>query len=275
MARTPTEPSPDWLEALNARLSSEGIPPHRRPFLAVQRWSQESGSTVIIPSPVANRIFEWYESIYPSLKTSRPLFTGAFFFDAAFWPFFIPLCYGNAEVRPLDLLPTMTGPVKSMLSHDSIAVTEYLATWNDCYEYTYKMEGVIGHSRRPPSVSGDSLKWMRASDTELRATVALLLESPANPDAIFRARAALEKALKGLLAGTESLTEKEARQIRHGLPQLLKRAGVSLEVDLLTVYPPHAASYEGTLERSPAQLWLAYKTAQRICRMAAGRLSVD
>jgi len=92
-----------WLQSTNARYRSEEIPHRHRPFKALSDFSREFNCSIDLAPPTANTIFEWFEAhSQPGSHAVGALFTGAFYFDACFWPLYIPLGYGTFTLNALD-----------------------------------------------------------------------------------------------------------------------------------------------------------------------------
>jgi hypothetical protein len=84
----------EWLEEFNERMGREGVPHVGRPLRAWFQWCGESGATLGIDDPKAQEIFKWFEGRAPAGSLFiRPIFTGAFYFDAYFWPVIVPKFY--------------------------------------------------------------------------------------------------------------------------------------------------------------------------------------
>jgi len=130
--------SDDWLRAINRDFREQDIEPRRRPWLAIQRYSQEFGVSVDFSSPFANRIFEWFQShTQPGTHIIGPLFTGVFYFDACFWPVSIPHAYGTVSINALDSLESMPDTLKQEIMATPRDAWNYVLLWVDCLDYAY------------------------------------------------------------------------------------------------------------------------------------------
>lgn len=253
----------EWLEALNKKFREEDIAPARRPWLAIQEWSTINNLPILIPSEKAKRIFDWFDkNCKQGSQTIGPLYTGIFYFDSAFWPFYIPICYGTVELKPFDSLKTMPGDLKVQLQSNSAKAVEFVALWADCFDYAYGFDDIRG-------ACGFQGEMLRSGNKELTATVTLLIEHQPNPKSIESARMATEMYLKALLSFKSGLTEKGAIKFKHQIEKLIDESLLQLgnHQDLkairpmLTALPPIHERYKGK-DRTLKEMWCAYITAQ-------------
>lgn len=106
----------EWLQRLNAELGSQGIPHRRRPFEAIERYSDEHSARVDLSSTLARDIFDWFrDHSPPGAHAVGPMFESVHYYDAAFWIVRIPIVYGTVNLKALDSLVEMPAPVRASL----------------------------------------------------------------------------------------------------------------------------------------------------------------
>jgi len=238
-----------------------------RPWRAVMEWCTQTGEQFdIVDSPDARRVFKWFFDHSP--KDSHlvgALYTGAFHFDAAFWPVVIPMGYGEFNLGAREALPDVPQPVLDAIFSSADAVERFKSIWADCLDYGLGFSDC--HLFAPRSLAD---RLALSADKEIRSCVTALLETRPNPKAMESARMATEMALKAYVCTRQpSLTEDDLkRTFRHGLDELLNHAltlapGSELQLlaGRLAGFPPVGDRYSGK-SYSPAELWQPYKTAQ-------------
>lgn len=125
-----------WLDAANQRFANQEVPPVGRPFRALTELSKEMRRTIRLDSDAAGFVFEWFKSrSKPGSHAIGALFTGAFFYDACFWPVTIPVFYGQVSFNAFDSLQTMPVKVKETLRNAPIARQVFVQYWVDCFDY--------------------------------------------------------------------------------------------------------------------------------------------
>lgn len=269
----------EWLEIVNEKFSKDDIPHKQRPWLACSEWSKYTGIPILINDEIVKRIFSWFEkNTKAGSQLIRPMYTGAFYYDSCFWPIFIPIIYGTAEVNARDSLKTMPETILERLRSDRNKLLEYVAVWSDCFDYAFGFDDIL-KSNTPVGFAQDLLN---SGDQQLNATIALLLEQTPNPKAMESARMSTEMFLKAFLSTKAGLTEKDAKnKIGHNLEKALKAC---LTVDpkselraILTnpkAFPDIGDRYKGT-DKSPKELWSTYAIAQSagttVVRSLSGR----
>jgi hypothetical protein len=269
-------PSEEWLEAVDAKMGSEGVPYRQRPFQAIRAWSLENDCPVWYGTEFANRIFAWFERhSAPGSHNIGGMYTGVFYFDAYFWPVEIPLAYGRVTLNPLASLRIMPDSIKSRLAQSRVTLLEYMGVWADCLDFGYGCDD-IGKSKR---LSGFAAQLFASADHQLRATVSLLREQEPNAKAMDSARMTTEIFLKTFLAAHGALTEQDARKIGHDLCLALTRcleikrdSEIHNLVGRVEQFRGISGRYDGKTY-TPNELWLAYGTSQIAASVTVRSLS--
>jgi hypothetical protein len=258
-------PSEEWLETVDAKMGSEGVPYRQRPFQAIRTWSLENDCPVWYGTEFAGRIFAWFEQhSAPGSHNIGGMYTGVFYFDAYFWPVEIPLAYGRVNLDALDSLGIMPSSIKARLSQHRGTLIEYMGLWTDCLDFGYGCDD-IEKSRRLAGFAG---RLFASADHQLRATVSLLTEHEPNAKAMDSARMTTEMFLKTFLAAHGALTEPGAVKIGHDLRlALTKCLEIKADSELRNLagrveqFPGINSRYDGRIY-TPSELWLAYGTSQ-------------
>ena len=265
----------EWLEMINEEFRKADVPLIQRPWLAWQAWAKLSGRAISRDDGDVERIFDWFSvNIKSGVQYFRPLFIGAFYYDSCFWPVFIPLAYGTVRLNAFDSLKTMPERKKSSLK-SGVEGPGFASLWRYCLLYAFGMDDLT-HDDGRQSFAKDLLI---SGNQNLRATVTLLLEDPANPKAVEPARMASELFLKAFLATKSGLSQKGAKGLYHDLEKALDnclevepRSGLSAVRTKLKHLPSMDSRYKG-VEARPRNLWEAYDAAQSIGAAVAGGLS--
>jgi hypothetical protein len=269
----------EWLEAFNERMGREGVPHLGRPLRAWSEWCRESGESLEIGDPKAQQIFEWFEGRSPAGSLfPASVFTGAFYFDAYFWPVCIPMVYGTHSLSASDSLASMPAITKTKLFANPEDLGSFKALWADCLDYG---QGLLSLNREaaPASVLDAGQKeppgsfWrglVISGDRMLRSAVEDLCKDSPGENALQSSRMAFEMFLKAFLARDHGLSEDDARNISHDLSKLM---GKVLEVTpnqvfreantRLDGFPNVTDRYAGK-PYSNSELWNAYKVAQAV-----------
>ena len=272
------EVTDEWIREINEEFSGNDIPHEQRPWLAYTEWGKQTTGwkRFFADDPNAKKIFDWFKkNTKPALTPS--MFTGSFYFDACIWPITIPIVFGNIEFYTLNSLKTMPDPIKTRLKSQKDKIREFINLWSECYDFAYGIDPLI--ERENPRPFAHNL--LKSGQEQLNETVALLNKETANSSAAESARMATEMFLKAFLAYKAGLTEREAKKIGHNLEIGLDKC---LEIDPcselrsvrseLTCFPSIHDRYKG-LEKSPRELWRAYRVAQftgaAIVRSLSGR----
>lgn len=256
-----------WLADTNEEFRRAGIEPAARPWRAIEKYGDETKLPVPFSSPEVNFIFSWFEKyLAPGSLKMRPLFTGVFFYDAAFWVFSIPLVYGRAAVEPLKLFATMPFPILRDMANDSVQLESYIAHWSECFDFAY------GLSRIPDNTGLDEFgrTLFRSGIAELETAMAQMTQQKPNTKAMMSSRMATEMFLKSLLAIKRGLPEREAREISHRLDMAIDGCiEATGSEDLaaikpkLGIFPEIRERYDGE-EKPLSEIWEAYRLSQQV-----------
>ena len=211
----------EWLEQINEEFREKEIPHKQRPWLAWSEWSKHIGLSTSFDDPDVKRIFEWFEkNTQAGSQNIGAIYTGTFYYDACFWPVFIPVVLGQAKLNIRDSLKTMPQNIQNRLWSKREEVVNFAAFWPDCVDYGLGIDELIDNSHQPKFAR----ELIRSGNQQLTAAATLLLEKRPNPKAAESARMATEMFLKGLLASTAGLTDYEARtEIGHNLQEALNK----------------------------------------------------
>jgi HEPN domain-containing protein len=260
----------NWLESFDRRMALEEVPHRARPIRAWCEWCRETGESFGIEDPKAKQIFQWFELHSPPGALYVPsVFTGAFYFDAYFWPVDIPMVFGTQALESRDTLAGMPATTQRRLFEAPDDLEDFKALWADCIDY--------GHGYRDLHLEfGATEFWQRmivSADRKLRSAVEDLCKPSPGENAMQSSREACEMALKGLLARDHSLTEDDAKNPKkfyHDLSKLLEAVlhvapnQIFSEAKArLCVFPSVGDRYAAKPYRS-SDLWASYKIAQAI-----------
>jgi hypothetical protein len=260
----------EWLDEFNDRMGREGVPHVGRPMRAWFEWCRETGESLEIADPEAKQIFDWFETRSPAGSLFiRPIFTGAFYFDARFWTVTIPKSYGAGVLNASDALEDMPPTIKQKLFSSAEDVENFKALWADCLDYglgaaSLNQWGSVIHFWQRLIVSGDR---------KLRSAVGDLCSENPGENAIQSSREACEMFLKAFLARDYGLSEEDARNPRkfgHHLPNLVDKildvapTPIFREVKVRLNCFPNVEDRYGGKPYSRTELWDAYKVAQAV-----------
>ena len=263
----------DWLHDVNLQMSREGIHYKRRPFEAFRLLSEQKNIDIIIPSPLANELFDWFYAHSPvGSHAIGSLFTSVLYYDAYFWRLEVPVAYGIVQINALDQLSQMPLSVKEQLQSDRAMMWRFICLWVDSMDYGFGIDD-LGYGKRLPQQGNRefAVQLVNNAHNTLCACVQLLAESPTpNLKSIESARMATEMFLKAYLAIHSDLGPKDAqKKFGHNLEKLVSACkfghGMTDFDDLaqhLSMYPPIGARYEG-LGYAPEQLWACFALALR------------
>jgi hypothetical protein len=265
-----------WLTRANERYGEEGLSHRQRPFRAMVEYAREHHCSVEMPSPMATFIFKWFsQQSPPEAHTVRFMFTGAFFFDTAFWPLQIPVVYGEARLGPLDCLPTVPAAVKARLAANATEISRLAVYWADCLDYGY------GHqeSECGRRLSKEALRFLDAGHKELTGALSQLLDTRPNTKALLGLRMAVEIFLKTILVQEKGLDEAALRRLSHRLSDVAReceKATGDISLSKLesefTVFPAVEARYEAA-EYPLMQVWRGAAVTQAIAATVTRRYS--
>lgn len=255
----------DWLNSMNARYRAEEIPPRQRPFRALSDFSREFKCSLMLDSPIAKSILDWfYKHSAPGSHAIGSLFTGAFYFDAYFWPMHIPIGYGTFSINAFDCLETMPETVKDLLAKNQQDSSKLALYWVDCCDYAYGLDEL----QKASQLGSEVLVFLKNGDRELRGAVAQLLSSRPNTKAILALRMACEIFLKALLIQEKNLTGSQLRKLSHKIKDIATdchlATGVSEFEAVATaanVFPEVSERYDGN-EWKLSEVWNALCIAQ-------------
>jgi len=216
-------------------------------------------------SAPAKAIFEWfYSNTKPESHHIGSLFTGAFYYDACFWPVDIPAGYGQFKLEAPDSPRRMSASLKQALMSVPRDAWSYALFWADCLDYGYGFNDI----QKTNGFSSFGMSLLINADRELKASISQLLEHRPNPKAAMSARMAVEMYLKVFLVQKGGLSEAEVKAFNHRLNDLLKECRriapsydiLKIESDL-TVFPAIHERYTGE-DLPHTALWAAYGIAQ-------------
>jgi hypothetical protein len=209
----------DWLKACNERLSMAGVPHKSRPWRALLEWGKETGSQFeLVGSPMADAVFQWFYDRSPAgAHLVGPAFSGAFFYDVAFWEVGIPMGYGRCRLDARDSLIGMPNKVQETLYRNAPQLNEYICVWTDCVDYAYGWLDLDVDRR-----AGFGPQLLTSADGLLRTAATQLCQTPPAMQGMGSARLATELFLKAYLCYHGGLTPETARKTYgHNLERLL------------------------------------------------------
>lgn len=255
-----------WLASTNARYRADELPPHHRPFRALSDFSHEFKCSISLDSPIAKSIFDWfYKHSQPGAHAVGALFTGAFYFDACFWPLYIPIGYGAASLNTLDCLETMPPPIKKLISQNRQDLWDLALYWADCCDYAYGMDDISKQGK----LNKKALAFIQNGDRELAGAIAQLVSPRPNAKAILALRMACEIFLKTLLVQERNLTDQQLKKLSHKIEDIAAECFAithAPEFDAVAktkgVFPDVSDRYDGT-ERKLSEVWNALCITQR------------
>lgn len=254
-----------WLNSTNARYRADEVPPRHRPFRALSDFSREFNSAVSLDSPVAKAIFDWfYKHSQPGSHAVGALFTGAFYFDASFWPLYIPIGYGTFSLNALDCLETMPQSIKEHVSQSRQDLWDLALYWADCCDYGYGIDDIGKQGK----LNGKALAFIQNGDRELAGAIAQLVSPRPNAKAILALRMACEIFLKALLIQERNLTDQQLKKLSHKIEDIAAECFVvtrTPEFDAVAkkkgAFPNISDRYDG-VERKLSEVWNALCVTQ-------------
>lgn len=254
-----------WLKSTNARYRADDLPPRHRPFRALSDFSRDFRCSISLDSPLAKSIFNWfYEHSQTGAHAVGSLFTGAFYYDACFWPLYIPIGYGTFSLNPLDCLKTMPQSIKEHISEDPEDVWGLARYWADCCDYAYGFEDIINQDK----LNSRALAFIQSGDQELAGAIAQLLSSSPNVKAILASRMACEIFLKTLLIQEQNLADKQLRKLSHRIEDIAAECFAISHVSEFdavaksaNAFPDISDRYNG-VERKLSDVWNALCVTQ-------------
>ena len=206
-----------WLTKINARYRVDEVPPRSRPFIALRDFSREFNCAVSLDSSVAKIISDWFqEHSPPDTHAVGPLFTGAFYFDASFWPLYIPIGYGTFSLNALDCLETMPQSIREHLSQSQQDFWSLSLYWADCCDYGYGVDDIIKQDK----LNQKALALIKNGDRELAGAISLLVSPRPNTRTILALRMACEIFLKTYLVQERNLTDQQLKKLSHRIEDI-------------------------------------------------------
>lgn len=272
MKREALEP---WLEAANRRYGAEGLPHRGRPFRALSDFSKEHKCSIRFDAPIAKAIFDWfYAHSPPGSHAIGSLFTGAFFFDASFWPLNIPIGYGTFKLNVIESLSTMPLTVRNPLEANAQDMKQLALYWVDCCDYAYGRDCA-------GKLTTNAQLFFQNADRELVGAIAQLITPRPNTKAILALRLSTEIVMKALLIQEKNITTPQLKKLGHNIQQLadecLATTGIAefkIISNLAEIFPDVSQRYDGP-ERTMSEAWTALTVAQiaatAIVRKYSGR----
>jgi hypothetical protein len=254
-----------WLRSANTRYRAEELAPRTRPFRALMDFAREFNCSLSFDSPVTKAIFDWfYKHSQPDSHAVGALFTGAFYFDACFWPLFIPIGYGTFSLNAVDCLETMPQSIKEQLTQSNQDLWKLVYYWADCTDYAYGFDDILKQS----SLNEESLAFIQNGDHELAGAIAQLVTPRPNAKAILALRMACEIFLKALLIEERKLTEQQLKKLGHNIENIAAECFAvtrSPEFDAVAkakdAFPDVSDRYDG-VERKLSEVWIALAITQ-------------
>ncbi len=254
-----------WLTSTNARYRADELPPRHRPFRALSDFSREFKCSISLDSPLAKSIFEWfYKHSQPGAHAVGALFTGAFYYDACFWPLYIPIGYGTFSLNALGCLETMPPSIKEHISQDREDLYGLVLYWADCCDYAYGIDDITKQGK----LNAKALAFIQNGDRELAGAIAQLVSPKPNAKAILALRMACEIFLKALLIQERNLTDKELKKLSHKIEDIAAECFAithAPEFDAVVksggTFPDVSDRYEG-VEKKLSEVWNALCVTQ-------------
>lgn len=254
-----------WLTSVNARYRTEEIPPYQRPFEAFRDFSQEFNCSFSLDSSIAKSIIDWfYDHSAPGSHAIGSLFTGAFFFDACFWPLHIPMGYGRFALNAFDCLSTMPPPVKEQVRQSSSDIWRLALYWADCFDYGFGLNDI----RHPGKLSERTLAFLINGDRELAGAIAQLVLPRPNPKAILSLRMSCEIFMKALLVQERKLNDSQLRKLGHKVGDIANECFMvtnlpefEVVAKAADIFPDVSDRYDGS-DRRLSDIWEALGVTQ-------------
>ena len=209
------EPSLQWLTQKNKEYQKKDINHKQRPVLAIIDFCKESRCSFDFSSQEAKLFFRWFEENSPKdAHLIGPMFQGAFYFDATFWPVDIDVFYGTQNIDPFKSLKTMPQQYINKIQSNSTHLNEYLSLWADCIDYIINYQEIVNDN----SMSDVTKKFIKSGHKEITASTSLLLNRLPQDKAIESSRMAIEMHLKCIILRELNWDENKLRKkISHSL----------------------------------------------------------
>jgi hypothetical protein len=241
------------------------LPPRHRPFRALSDFSRAFKCSISLDSPLAQSIFDWfYKHSQPGAHAVGALFTGAFYYDACFWPLYIPIGYGTFSLNALNCLETMPPPIKEHISQSREDLWGLALYCADCCDYAYGIDDI----NKQGKLNAKALAFIQNGGQELAGAIAQLVSPRPNAKAILALRMACEIFLKTLLIQERNLTDKQLRKLSHEIEDIAAECFAithAPEFDAVAknggAFPDVSDRYEG-VERKLSEVWNALCVTQ-------------
>lgn len=254
-----------WLVNVNRRYRDEEMHYKRRPFQACSDYSREFHCAFSFHSPLATSIFEWFRShSEPEAHMMGSLHTGAFYFDAYFWPVNIPIGFGTFALNMLECLATMPENLKAELKQSKQDIWRLAVYWADCCDYGYGFDDLEKNSKLSPR----AMTFLLNANRELIGATSQLTTPRPNPKAILACRMACEIFLKTALIQERNPSEQELKKLGHQINSLAnachESTGLTAFKDIALaakVFPDVSERYDGR-DRPLSVVWNALAVAQ-------------
>lgn len=255
----------NWLTSTNARYRADEVLPRHRPFKAMSDFTREFNCSLALDSPTAKAIFDWfYKHSQPGSHAVGALFTGAYYFDACFWPLYIPLGYGTFSLNALNCLETMPDALKKQISQSREDLWQLALYWADCCDYAYGIDDIGKEGK----LNKRALAFVHNGDRELVGAIAQLVAPRPNTKAILALRMATEVFLKALLIQERNLTDQQLRKLSHRIKDIAAECfSVTHATEFEAVasaasaFPEVSDRYDGD-ERRLSEVWETLCIAQ-------------
>ncbi|WP_041361942.1 hypothetical protein [Methylovorus sp. MP688] len=255
-----------WLKQANTRYRSESIPHRQRPFRAISDFSVEHKISLDFSSTTANQIFEWFKSNSPPYSHALgSMFTGAYFFDSAFWPIEVPIIYGQITVDAFKCLETMPQTIKNEIESSQGDTRRLVDYWVDCMDYGYGIDEIRNGAG---GLSDKARHFAKSADRELRGAISQIVLPRPNTKAILGLRMATEIFMKAVLIQELTLKDSDLKRINHSLKSAAHECAritsdetYSALADMSDVFPAVSSRYERD-EWPLKDLWQAVTLAQ-------------
>jgi len=260
------KPTENWLQEINKKFRQQDVHPRQRPFRALEEFSKEFNCSVLIPSEIADAIFNWFnKNTTIGSNYIGPLYRGAYYFDSVFWPVYIPIIYGEVELHAFSALETMHENFKAQIKADRMELWNYTSLWVDCLDYAYGFNDLL-HDRR---FGGLAINFIRSGNKELTGAIAMLLQNRPEVKSVESCRMSIEMFLKAIIIEKVGWNE---NKLKNKIGHNLKKAGQKVveltdKKELRKILPEYDflpdihERYSGK-DWEPKYLWKAYCLAQ-------------
>jgi hypothetical protein len=254
-----------WLQAANERYRDEHIPYRGRPFKALSDFAHEFNCSISMGSPTAKAIVDWFRAqSAPDSHAIGALFTGAFYFDAYFWPLHIPLGDGTFTVNALDCLESMPQAVKDQLAKSNKDMWILALHFADCCDYAFGIDDI----EKEGKLNSKALAFVQNADKELAGAIAQLIIPKPNLKSILALRMSIEIFLKALLIQEQNLNDQDLKRLSHRLEDIAGecfsatgRTEFSDIAKAVIGFPEVSERYDGQ-EKCLQEVWHAMLVAQ-------------